>query len=215
LPQCLRGYLKFSILSGVSIEIIIPIKFKVKIRPPLADWLIGIALFYRRLRYGYAFRHIPLSRGQYAIVDVEDFEELSKYKWYAVPKRDTFYAKRYDCKSGKQVRMHQQIMPAPEGYFIDHENHNGLDNRKANLRIATPAQNACNCRKMLKPCSSKYKGVSLDKDKNQWRAYITYNGRRIHLGWFDNEEDAARAYDAAAKKYFGEFAKLNFENAGR
>jgi len=200
--------------NGVPIYLIIPIKFEIRIPPPLAGWFIAVALFYRRLRYGYPFRRIRLSRGQYAIVDVEDFDKLNKYKWYAIPKRDTFYAKRYGVKNGRQttIAMHQQIMGFPPDCFIDHKNHNGLDNRKENLRIATPAQNACNTRKMSKPCSSKYKGVSYDSDKNLWRAYITYNGKRIYLGRFDNEADAAKAYDAAAKLYFGRFASLNFEN---
>jgi len=146
-------------------------------------------------------------------VDVEDFEELNKHKWCAIPKRDTFYAKRQGCKKGRltTIAMHRQIMSAPDGVFIDHDNHNGLDNRKANLRIATPQQNACNSRKVLRPCSSKYKGVRWDNDYNQWRAYITQNGKRIYLGRYDSEEDAARAYDEAAKLYHGEFAGLNFE----
>ncbi len=179
----------------------------------MADWLIAVALRYRRWRYGYTFRRIRLSRGQYAKVDVEDFEKLNKHKWCAIPKRDTFYAKRQGYKNGRQttIAMHQQIMGFPPRRFVDHRNHDGLDNRKANLRIATPRENAYNVRKMLKSCSSKYKGVSYDKDKNLWRAYITYNGKRIYLGYFVNEQDAAKAYDNAAKKYHKDFASLNFE----
>jgi hypothetical protein len=178
----------------------------------LADWLIAVALRYRRWRYGYTFRRIRLTRGQYAKVDVEDFEELNKHKWYAIPKRDTFYAKRYGYKNGRQttIAMHKEIMHVPQGLLVDHQNHDGLDNRRANLRVATPRENACNVRKVLRPCSSKYKGVCYDKDKNLWRAYITYNGKRIYLGRFETEEEAARAYDNAAKIYHKEFASLNF-----
>ena len=198
-------------------DIVIPINFKIKIHSPFSNWLLWLVLFYRLKRYGFTFRRIPLSRGQYAIVDVADYEELNKHKWCAIPKRDTFYAKRGGYRNGRQttISMHQQILRFPDNCVIDHENHNGLDNRRANLRVATPAQNACNSRKMLKPCSSKYKGVSYEDDKNQWRAYITHNGKRMYLGRFDNEEDAARAYDAAAKLYFGKFAELNFKENGR
>jgi len=104
--------------------------------------------------------------------------------------------------------MHRQIIHVPEGYVIDHINGNGLDNRKANLRPATVAQNAWNSKK--RNPRSGYKGVCFDKDKGLWRAAIVCNRKRIHLGYFKDKTTAAKAYDKAAKKYHGQFASLNF-----
>ena len=106
--------------------------------------------------------------------------------------------------------MHHLVIDIPDGMYCDHINHNGLDNRKANLRPATGTQNIWHRRKFKKPSRSKYKGVDWAKDMNRWRARIRVNGRRIYLGSFKNEIDAAKAYDSAAKKYHGEYASLNF-----
>ncbi|MHC4655116.1 MAG: AP2 domain-containing protein [Planctomycetota bacterium] len=106
--------------------------------------------------------------------------------------------------------MHQVIMGTEEGKVIDHINSNGLDNRKANVRFATPQQNGWNQRKQRGNYSSKYKGVHWEKKRNQWRARITFKGRVVPLGRFDTEEEAGRAYDGKARELFGEFASLNF-----
>jgi hypothetical protein len=160
------------------------------------------------MRYGYPFRKIPLTQGQYAIVDPEDYEELARHKWYAVRKDGKFYAVR--SRKNGNLKMHRVIIGALEGEIVDHKNGNGLDNRKANVRFATAQQNGWNKRKQRSNCSSKYKGVSWEKKRNQWRARITFKGRVVHLGRFDTEEDAARACDAKARELFGEFAWLNF-----
>ncbi|OHB78622.1 MAG: hypothetical protein A2Z25_16745 [Planctomycetes bacterium RBG_16_55_9] len=104
--------------------------------------------------------------------------------------------------------MHRQLIQPGKGYVIDHINGCGLDNRRANLRLATVAQNAWNARK--RNPRSGYKGVWLAKDKGLWRAAIVHHGKREHLGYFNDKRDAARAYDQAAKKYHGRFAALNF-----
>ena len=93
---------------------------------------------------------------------------------------------------------------------IDHINGNGLDNRRANLRLATVAQNAWNSKK--RKSRSGYKGVCYDKAKRRWRAAIVHHGRRIHLGYFKEKLEAAKAYDTAAIKYFGQFAHTNFHH---
>jgi hypothetical protein len=103
--------------------------------------------------------------------------------------------------------MHRQLLTPPPGKCIDHANGNGLDNRRANLRFATPAQNAWNTRR--KVSASGYKGVYFSK-ANKFGAAIRCNKKRIHLGCFDSPVDAAKAYDKAAKKYHGQFAQTNF-----
>jgi len=171
---------------------------------------------YRRIRYGYSFRLIPLTQGKYAIVDPEDFLHLSKEKWYAAGSNGIFYAVRAAKGSNRKQRrihMHRWILKVPESLFVDHINHNGLDNRKANLRPANNAQNGQNRAKFSKRTySSKYKGVTWHGRQKTWRAHIQVNRRLLSLGSFGDEVKAAKAYDRVAKKYHREFAVLNFPN---
>jgi hypothetical protein len=176
---------------------------------------VALVLFYRRIHYGYPFRRIPLTQGQYAIVDPKDYEQLNKHKWHLQRTRQMFYAVRrakgHERANGSVVWMHRSILPPPQGMCIDHINNNGLDNRKANLRFATPAQNARNRRKISFKTSSKYKGVSYHAGQRKWCAAIRVNGQYKYFGLFQNESDAAKAYDEAARKFHGEFASLNFK----
>jgi len=182
--------------------------------PARLEWLVvQLVLFLRRLRFGYAFRKIPLTQGRYAIVDPDDYPRLSKYKWRLcrTKGKHTLYAERSIRKAnGKFSRllMHRQLIPdVPAGFVIDHINGSGLDNRRANLRLATVAQNAWN----TKPRKSRagLKGVAFAKDKNRWRASIVVNGSRKYLGYFKSPADAARAYDKAASAFYGNFARPN------
>jgi hypothetical protein len=173
-------------------------------------------LLYRRLRFGYTFRRIALSQGKFAIVDPDDYERLSKFSWYAAKGNTTFYAIRAKwCKitnTRRDIRMHRVIIEVPDRYYVDHINGNGLDNRKANLRPATPAQNNQNARHTKRNAYSKYRGVTWEKSKQRWRAHLSYNKKTLHAGYFKDEIDAAKAYDEAAKKYHGDFAVLNFKS---
>jgi len=191
---------------------VIKLNFSITIPDRLAWLFVALALLYRRARYGYAFRRIPLTQGKYAVVDPEDFERLNKYKWYAVKDSRTFYAYR-NKRAGKKfvsLGMHRQILNPPDHLMVDHINHNGLDNRKANLRLATCAQNSYNRRQVRKNKSSKYTGVSWKEWTKKWAVIICYKRKNIIVGYFEDEIQAAKAYDDAAKKYHGQFAKLNF-----
>ncbi len=157
-------------------------------------------------------KEIPLTQGQVALVDDQDYEELSRHKWSAFKSGKTWYARRgFGPRSHqKQVYMHQQILNPPPGLQCDHINGDGLDNRRCNLRVCTQSQNQHNRR--LQGGTSEFKGVHWYKAQNKWRAKITHNGKRYHLGAFPDETDAARAYDNAAREFFGKFARPNFPN---
>ncbi len=188
------------------------INLRVEVPAIIEHICLWFLLRYRKRHYGFTFRKIPLSKGEFAIVDVEDFESLSKFSWYVMAGTHSFYAYRSITVFGKNkvIAMHRQIMPPPDGYVVDHENHEGLDNRKANLRLATISQNNCNRRRSPNIGRSKYKGIDFDDSRKKWRARIRFNNKRVFLGYFDNEIDAAKAYDAAARKLHGDFAVLNF-----
>jgi hypothetical protein len=190
----------------------------VKMRLPECVYQLGlwVVLNYRRIRYGDAFRIIPLTKGLVAIVSPEDYDRLAKYKWHAARHQRTFYAQHGtgSAKSGRRrghlVMMHREIMGVEDDRYVDHQNHNGLDNRRPNLRAATWEENCWNKRKRRSGGSSIYKGVMWDRRRKTWHAMIGYKGKKIFIGYFDDEEEAARAYDAKAKELYGEFAALNF-----
>jgi hypothetical protein len=156
-------------------------------------------------------KEIEISKGYVAIVDDDNYENLSKMKWQAKNNGDNIvYAitfKRNEKMYG--FLMHRIIMNCSEKERVDHINHNGLDNRKENLRVCTQSQNMANRRKN-KNNTSGYKGVSFLNDRNKFRAEITHNNIHYKVGCFKYAIDAARAYDKKAKELFGEFALLNF-----
>jgi hypothetical protein len=151
-------------------------------------------------------REIALTQGKVALVDDEDFELVSQWKWCVLRGKYTWYAVR-GCADGKSVLLHREILglSAGMGDYVDHKDGDGLNNQRSNLRIATQSQNNANARNRLN-VSSPYKGVCWDKARNVWMARIS----EIFLGRFSSEEDAARAYDEAAVERFGEYARTNF-----
>jgi hypothetical protein len=166
-------------------------------------------LAFRLLRFGYTFRRIYLGEGEFAILDPHDYYRLANFKWFL---KDKYALRSFKLTPEKTqfVAMHREIMNCPHGFLIDHKNNNPLDNRRANLRQATRAQNTYNRKKTRVKTSSLFIGVSFNKRIGKWIAYLRFEGKRIWLGQFDNEIAAAKAHDAAAIKYHGEFARLNF-----
>ncbi|OHB79921.1 MAG: hypothetical protein A2Z25_07735 [Planctomycetes bacterium RBG_16_55_9] len=151
---------------------------------------------------GDAVRLIPLAGGGYAWVDAADYEWLSRYLWRARNGYPTRSEKR------RQITMHREIMQPPAGRLVDHIDGNRANARRSNLRVCNVAENQRNKRKKSN-CLSRFKGVTYCRKTGKWKAGCRLKGQFYHLGYFDAEVEAARAYDYAAVKYFGEFARVN------
>lgn len=154
-------------------------------------------------------KKIPLTQGQVALVDDEDFDFLNQWKWQAFfdKKLNGFYAvrgaKREDIgfKFRRRIFMHRIIAKTPNGKMTDHINHNSLDNRKNNLRIVTNRQNQQNRRGKY---SSRYPGVCWNKRDKKWRARLKINGKYKFLGNFNSEDEAFEMYKNAVHDLTGE-----------
>lgn len=157
-------------------------------------------------------REIKLTQDKVTIVDDADFEWLNQWKWYAIWDGWRWYAVRNSTDAnGKKhtIYMHRQIMDAQPGQQVDHEDRDGLNNqREKNLRFCTGSQNQAN-RKKWPGGSSQFKGVCWHKQARKWRAQIGVNCKLIHLGYFEDEIEAALAYNEAAIKHFEKFARPN------
>lgn len=158
---------------------------------------------------------IPLTQGKVAVIDFDDFEKVRPHKWYADrgSRRGGFYAARsiYELGKKRTLLLHQLIMgPTPIGLEIGHKDGNGLNCRRRNLHFLTHKQNLQGpIRRGPKACST-FRGVSRGKNNKKWRARIRPDGGALHIGYFEREEDAARAYDIKARELFGEWASTNF-----
>lgn len=160
------------------------------------------------------YRTLPLSQGQVALLDAEDYEHLGQYKWHAwrSARSGAFYARRNILIGTKRtvVYLHRQVMGLSAGDLrqVDHINQAAtLDNRKCNLRIASVSQNLQNAR-VRSDNSSGYKGVSWCRSRKKWKAEIHKDRQYIFLGYYSSKEEAASAYRQAAQKLFGAFARL-------
>ena len=157
----------------------------------------------------FKMKQIPLTQNKFALVDDEDFKYLNQWKWH--------YHKGYATRAGKMVNykreiekiyMHRLILNTPKGLETDHNNGDKLNNCRSNLRIVTKSQNKMNTG-IRKDNISGFKGVYFDKYWDKWRSRIKKDGKQIHVGYFKSLPEAVLAYNEAAIKYFGEFARLN------
>lgn len=158
-------------------------------------------------------RELPLTRGRVALIDDEDFERASEHKWFARPSgRDRYYAARRDRKAGKVIRLHRFILGAQDDQIVDHIDGDGLNNQRANLRFCNRAENAWNTgRRLGRPLP---KGVcapaQLSSSARPFIAKIVANAKQHYLGTFSDPIEAGLAYDSAAIRLHGAFARLNF-----
>jgi hypothetical protein len=148
-------------------------------------------------------KRIPLTGGLFVYVDATDYEWLSPYTWSC----HGGYAARH--VKGKRIFMHREIMRPPQGMVVDHIDGNKLNNCRVNMRNCTPAENHRNRIKGI-GASSRFRGVSLRKESGKYRAETRFHGAPVYLGIYDNEVEAARAYDRWAVEQGIEYARLNF-----
>jgi len=147
-------------------------------------------------------KRIPLAGGLYAYVDATDYEWLSQYKWVV----SNGYAARRE--KGRTIFMHRQIMQPPKGMVVDHLNRNRLNDCRSNLRVCTPGDNVHNGTKRVGTIS-RFRGVRCYPKRRKWYASVTFEGEYAWLGSFDEEIEAARAYDYGAVERWGRFAFVN------
>lgn len=155
---------------------------------------------------------IPLTRGYSAIVDDDDFDWLSQWKWHSrIDGKNVYAARNATLEDGSRatIRMHRQILDLSDPRVLaDHADGNGLNNQRTNLRSCTHRQNTMN-RGSVSGSISRFKGVSWHHTKKKWFSQIRVSGKNKNLGYFDNDEEAARVYNYFAKEYNGEFARYN------
>jgi hypothetical protein len=165
--------------------------------PPL-----GISYFIKMAK------EIQLTNEIFTIVDDEDFEYLNQWKWYLLKSKTNYYAIRTSRPENKLIQLHRVVIQAKKGEIVDHVNRNKLDNRKSNLRICTISQNNQN-RKISKLNKSGFNGVSWNSNNKKWVAQIACNNKKVHIGFFNDPIEAAKAFNEAAIKFHKEFANLN------
>lgn len=158
-------------------------------------------------------KRIELTQGKIALVDDEDFDYLSSFRWHAIQCKhspDLWYAVHQESKpKRRRISMHSLLMPHRDGHVVDHVSGDGLDNRRSNLRYATPKENMQN-QKRHSDSKSPYKGIWRAPRCDRWGVQIYHNKKRHYLGLFKDPVDAARVYDFVARQVFGPFARLNF-----
>jgi hypothetical protein len=157
-------------------------------------------------------KKIPLTQGKFAVVDEDDYERISKNRWHYTSKG---YARRNNNATKQAIMMHREVMKIRRGRMqVDHINGDKLDNRKANLRLCTNQQNSFN--RKNETGKLKYRGVYMFKNRNKkFCARIRIDGRTLSKGMYHTIEEAARQYNVMAKKYHGEFARLNLFGGGQ
>lgn len=163
-------------------------------------------------------REIQLTQGKVALVDDEDYEEVSRHKWHAVLKRGcrTWYAMtniRRDDGKRTTIEMHALIMGKdPAGRQIDHADLDGLNNRRSNLRYATRSEQRQNIA-ADRDNKTGFKGVTLSyRSTGLYVAQLGMKTQRVTIGYFKTAEEAAKAYDAKAREVYGAFARTNFDD---
>ncbi len=159
-------------------------------------------------------KEIKLTKGQYALVDDEDYANLNQFRWQVNGKGkpgNSFYAVRGINGQGQDaptVRMHREIMEAKKGQIVDHIDGNSLNNQRSNLRFCTTRENALNSKHRINNTSG-YRGVSWNKQIEKWSVDLWYYGKKVHMGYFIDKERAVDAYKKAAKEHYGKFSPLS------
>lgn len=151
-------------------------------------------------------KKIKLTQGKFALVDDDMFEKLSKYKWHALKRCNTFYANKRG-KNNSKIQMHRVVLNTPDDMETDHKDGNGLNNQRSNLRVCSHSEN-CRNKKKPKNNTTGYKGLSWCERNKKWLVRICVNKKRIYLGHFKTKKSAYKAYCEASIKFHGKFARI-------